>query len=59
MIELEDTIRAEVKVRYPDMDADWAVNHYMDKFYNDTRETSKILAAMVPEIIRSQRITKE
>jgi hypothetical protein len=59
MIELEDTVRAEVTARYPDMDADWAVKHYMDRFYDNNKKLSGIIAAMVPEIIRSQMEPKE
>jgi hypothetical protein len=59
MIELEDTVRAAVKERYPEIDADWAVEHYLDRFYDNNKKLSEILAAMVPEIVRSQRITGE
>jgi hypothetical protein len=59
MIELEDTVRAEVKARYPDMDADWAVNRYMDAMYNASRKTAQCVVPMMAEVIRSQMEPKE
>ena len=59
MIEFEDTIRAEVKARYPDMDADWAVKHYMDRMYEASRKTAQAVVPMMAEVIRSQMAEKE
>ena len=58
-IELEDAFREEVIARFPSLDPTWAVNRHMDKIYENSRKTAQVLMAMVPEIIRSQRLAKE
>jgi hypothetical protein len=58
-IALEDSVRKEVIARFPSLDPTWAVNRRMDKIYENSRKTAQVLMAMVPEIIRSQRLAKE
>jgi hypothetical protein len=58
-MELGDAIRKEVKSRFPSIDPDWVVKRLGDLRYENSVKTAQILMAMVPEIIRSQRLTKE
>ena len=58
-IELEDDFRKEVIARFPSLEPTWAVNRNMDKIYENSKKTAQVLVAMVPEIIRSQKLTKE
>lgn len=56
-MELEHLIRKEAESRF--LDPDLVVKRLGDLRYENSRKTAQVLMAMVPEIIRSQRMTKE
>ena len=56
-MELEHLIRKEAESRF--LDHDLAVKRLGDLRYENSRKTAQILMAMVPDIVRSQRLTRE
>jgi hypothetical protein len=52
-LQFAENLRSEIKRRYPQMDPEWGVNRYLQKVESNSRETAKIIALLMPEIILS------
>ena len=52
-LQFSESLRNEVKRRYPGMDPDWAVNRYLEKILSNSVQTANVLAPWMPEIVRS------
>jgi hypothetical protein len=54
-LEHEDLMRAESKRRFPSLDQDYVADRWLGQGRENAKKTAKIVALMMPEILRAMK----